>query len=231
MDCWERFRADPDLIEHIPGKAAVVSVDDIQSADWQLAPGELLRRVAAQDTRANYPRHRLDQLCSVQKGPVGASVAADGPYAFFTTAEVDGTHSEAHFSEPSVIVPLVSSTGHGHASIKHIKYADGEFSAASIVAVVTPKSAKTLNAKYLFYYLSVNKDLVLVPLMKGSANKAMSVGRLSALEIPVPPPSVQAEMISQLTQIEEQRASLNNRLEALAVQSDELIAEVFHDFV
>ena len=95
-----------------------------------------------------------------------------------------------------MIVPLVSSTGHGHASIKRINYQEGKFALGSILCAVIPNDEKRLNAKFLHVYFSYFKDQLIVPLMKGSANVSLSIGTLADLKIIVPPMDVQERVIS-----------------------------------
>ena len=51
---------------------------------------------------------------------LGIKKAIPGEYPLVVTAEKRLTCDEYHFEKPSVIIPLVSSTGHGHASLKRI---------------------------------------------------------------------------------------------------------------
>ena len=55
------------------------------------------------------------------------------------TAEKRITHNEYQFDGKAVIIPLVSSTGHGHASLKRVHYQEGKFAIGSILAAVVVK--------------------------------------------------------------------------------------------
>jgi type I restriction enzyme S subunit len=112
------------------------------------------------------------------------------------TASERITHESYQFDCRAVIVPLVSSTGHGHASIKRIHYQDGKFALGSILCAVVPKNENQLNPLFLHVYLSYFKDQLLVPLMKGSANVSLSIGTLSDLKIIVPPMDVQQRVVA-----------------------------------
>lgn len=129
---------------------------------------------------------RLGDVCEIQKGKVAITKAVEGKYPLITTAEERGTHNEWHFELPSVMVPMVSSTGHGHASIKRLHYATGKFAVGNILAVITPKDPNKLSAKYLYAYLTFYKEEKLVNLMKGSANVSLTLGKLNTVEIEIP---------------------------------------------
>lgn len=83
-------------------------------------------------------KHKLEEICEIQKGKVPISKAVEGEYPLVTTAE-QRMHSEYHFDKESVIIPMVSSTGHGHASIKRLHIQDGKFAVGNIFAVFNPK--------------------------------------------------------------------------------------------
>src|SRR4051794_19186284 len=115
-------------------------------------------------------KYTIGELCDVVKGKVPIMKAVEGEYPLVTTAEGRKTHNEWQFNCKAVCVPLVSSTGHGHASINRIHYQQGEFSLGNILAAIIPRDETVLDAEYLYIYLSLMKDEILVPLMKGTAN-------------------------------------------------------------
>jgi type I restriction-modification system DNA methylase subunit len=135
----------------------------------------------------NIPLKHLDELFTITKGNVGAAQAqAAGPYPLTTSSEDTKYHSQYSFDCEAICIPLVSSTGHGHASIKTIHYLKGRFEAATITAVLIPKQNAEIYVPYVYYYLLVHKDELLVPLMRGAANVSLNIERLSRLRVPVP---------------------------------------------
>lgn len=152
----------------------------------------------------------LGEVCDITKGKTGIKKAIAGDYPLVTTAEDRSTHNSYQFDCEAVCIPLVSSTGHGHASIKRIHYQAGRFALGSILAAVTPKDPETLSARYLFYYLSTFKDEVLVSLMKGMANVSLTVGKLETVPIFVPAPAKQRELIALMDKCQELRNTLNS---------------------
>jgi type I restriction-modification system DNA methylase subunit len=134
------------------------------------------------------PLVRLDDLFDIQKGTVPASDANSGEYPFITSAEEPRQHNSYAFDGEAISIPVVSATGHGHASIKRIHYVKGRFAAATIVAVMMKKSKPKVPVyvPYVYYFLLAHKDELLVPLMRGAANVSLSMERLKALRIPLP---------------------------------------------
>lgn len=130
--------------------------------------------------------YTLDELCHIEKGKIGITKAVDGEFPLVTTGEDFGTHNEYHFEGPAVCVPLVSSTGHGHASIKRLHYVEGKFACGNILAVLIPKDPSKLSAKFLYTYLTIHKQKKLVRKMKGAANVSLTLTNLKKVEIELP---------------------------------------------
>ncbi len=141
-------------------------------------------------------KYRLGDLCDIVKGETPIKQAVPGHYPLVVTAAERASHETFQFDCRAVIVPLVSSTGHGHASIKRINYQEGKFALGSILCAVIPKDEMRLKAQFLHVYFSYFKDQLIVPLMKGSANVSLSIGALAELNIIVPSMDVQQRVIS-----------------------------------
>lgn len=120
----------------------------------------------------------------IEKGKIGIKAAIPCEFPLVTTGEQRATHNEFHFEGEAVCIPLVSATGHGHASIKRLHYESGKFCAGSILAACLPKDPKKTSAKFLYLYLSLLKDSILVPLMQGSANVSLKIKDIEKVEVP-----------------------------------------------
>lgn len=138
---------------------------------------------------------KLDDICKIAKGNTAISKASPGKYPLVVTAEKRKTCNNYQFEEESVLIPLVSSTGHGHASINRIHYQIGKFALGSILCAVIPKSNKIVLSKYLHIYLSTYKDKIIVPLMKGSANVSLTLNKVKSIVVEVPSIIKQKEII------------------------------------
>ena len=93
------------------------------------------------------------------------------------------------------MIPLVSSTGHGHASINRLHYQEGKFALGTILCALIIKDTTKLNPRFLYIYLSYFKDHLLVPLMKGTANVTLSMKKIKDVEIILPSLERQLEII------------------------------------
>lgn len=140
--------------------------------------------------------YRLDEVCNLIKGTTGIQKCKPGNYPLVVTAEERLSSEDYQFDCEAVCIPLVSSTGHGHASMKRVHYQKGKFALGNILCAVIPKDNSFLLAEYLYVYFSIFKDDVLVPLMKGAANVSLTVNSLKTVEIPIPDISKQKEIIS-----------------------------------
>ena len=77
----------------------------------------------------------LGDVCHLPKGTTPTLKAVPGPYPLVVTAEARLTSDSYQFEEPAVCVTMVSSTGHGHASLKRVHYEEGQFGVANIIGL------------------------------------------------------------------------------------------------
>lgn len=128
----------------------------------------------------------LGELCTIEKGSTGILKAIPGDYPLVVTGEERKSHNQFQFEGEAVIIPLVSGTGHGHASIKRIHFQSGKFALGSILCAVIPKDKSKLNAEYLYYFLDLNRENELVARMRGMANVTLPMKEIAKIEIPLP---------------------------------------------
>jgi len=147
-------------------------------------------------------RHvKIGNVCTIKKGTIGLAKAIPGDYPLVTTGAERKTSKTYQFDSKTVCIPLVSSTGHGKKSLNYVHYQEGKFALGSILAAVIPEDDKSLNARYLHVYLQKNKDLVLVPLMRGAANVSLSMKAIANIEIPLPSLERQEETLKKIDSI------------------------------
>ncbi len=91
---------------------------------------------------------RLGDICTIEKGNIGITKAIPGEYPLVVLGEERKTHNEYQFDDEAVIIPLVSSTGHGHRSMKRIFFQRGKFAVGSILCAVIPKDKTKLSAEF-----------------------------------------------------------------------------------
>lgn len=165
-------------------------------------------------------KYQLKDISSITKGAIGIMKADGGKYPLVALSDERRSHSEFQFDANAVIVPLISSTGHGHASMKRVHYQEGKFALGNILCAVIPNDEKQLNAKYLHIYLQQFKETLLVPLMKGAANVSLPMNKLADVEIEVPNLERQLEIIA----LEDEAAKYKNELEErLILQESDVI--------
>ncbi len=157
---------------------------------------------------------RIGDYCDIVKGAIGIKKAIPGQYPLVVTAENRLSHNEYQFDCKAVIVPLVSSTGHGHASMKRVHYQEGKFALGTILCAIIVKNENIINPKFLHIYLSYFKDHLLVPLMKGAANVTLSIKRIKTVEITLPSIDRQLEIID----LEKNNLVINNLKQEISTQ-------------
>lgn len=154
----------------------------------------------------------LKKLCAIEKGKIGIMKATPGEYPLVVTAEERLTHAEYHFEGNAVIIPLVSSTGHGHKSLKRIHFQTGKFAVGNILAAVIPNDENVLRADYLYRFLYLNKEKELVGRMKGMANVSLPIKEIGNIEIPVPPVQEQIIFVENYNTLEKDSGLLSTEL-------------------
>lgn len=133
------------------------------------------------------PTKPVASLASIVKGKTGIKDARPGGFPLVVTAEARANTDHFDFEGPGVIIPTVSSTGHGDASLKRIHYQEGQYAVGSILAVLQPMDVTMLSARYLHAYLSVFKEELLVSRMVGTANVSLTVAKIGTVPIPLLP--------------------------------------------
>lgn len=170
-------------------------------------------------------RARLGELCALVKGTSPISKTRPGPYPLVTTGEEHKTADTFQLDTEAVCIPLISSTGHGHASLKRVHYQTGKFALANLLVAALVKDNSVLSAKFLTQYLMFTKDRLIVPLMTGAANMSISINRLATVPIEFPPLEAQQRIVKLLDEADE--------LRKLRAQADRrtaaLIPALFHE--
>jgi type I restriction enzyme S subunit len=161
----------------------------------------------------SWTKVKLGDLCVIEKGKTGIQKAISGEYPLVVTAEDRKSHNEYQFDDEAVIIPLVSGTGHGHASIKRLHFQSGKFALGSILCAVIPKDKTILNAEYLFRFLNLNKERELVDRMKGMANVTLPIKEIAKIEIPLPSLEVQIEFVKKYSLLETDSEDISYELE------------------
>ncbi|WP_418502100.1 restriction endonuclease subunit S [Flagellimonas sp.] len=175
----------------------------------------------------SWKKRALGELCTLQKGKIGIKKATPGKYPLVVTAEERLSHNEYHFEGNAVIIPLVSSSGHGHKSLKRIHFQSGKFAVGNILCTLIPKDENILRADYLYRFLDLNKEKELVSRMKGMANVTLPMKEIAKIKIPLPPIEAQIEFVQQYANLEEK----SNDLEEEVVHQLDLVKQLRQAFL
>lgn len=155
----------------------------------------------------------LSECCLLEKGKTAIQKATPGEYPLVVTTSERKTANTFQFDGPTVCVPLVSSRGHGVACLNAVFYQEGKFALGNILCGITPFADSGLSAKFLYYYLNLKKDKLIVPLMKGGANVSLTVNSLKTVRMPIPPIEVQKEIIKRIDKFDELQVELSQELD------------------
>ncbi len=169
--------------------------------------------LSAQRYRALAPRGdgfrflALSEVCTIEKGKSSSTKTKPGPFPLVLTAETRGFSDHYDFEGDAVCVPLISSTGHGKASIKRIHYAAERFALADLMVALRPVDPDTLDTRFLFHVLNQVKP-ALAGLMSGAANVSMKASDLGDFQIPIPPLATQKEIVAYQHRVDELRREI-----------------------
>lgn len=162
--------------------------------------------------RDGWRRVTLGEIAQITKGVSPTLKTPPGPYPLVVTGPVARTSDTYQFDGEAVCVPLVSSTGHGHASLKRVHYASGRFAVANIIAACVPHPSSGVDTRWLFYYLQHFRDDLIVTRMKGTANVSLSITNLAQVPIALPPLDEQRRIVDLI-------ATVNDAIEAAEGES------------
>ena len=161
---------------------------------------------------------KISDICDVIKGNTPTMKAIPGKYPLVVTAENRKTCENYQFDCEAVCVPLVSSTGHGHADIKRIHYQNGKFALANIMVAIVPKDDKTISTKYLFHLFNTKKDEILVSLMRGTANVTLKIPQIENIMISLPSINEQKMIVSKIEKFNIELSTITQLLQKTDIQ-------------
>lgn len=168
---------------------------------------------------------RLEDIARIVKGATGIQGATPGPYPLVALAEKRSSCAEYQFDCAAAIVPLISSTGHGHASLKRMHYQEGKFALGNILCAVMPFLPDIISARYLYEYLWAYKEPLLVAKMIGTANVSLTIGKIGEAPIPIISPRQQKRLCElmvlcdELETAQQKRESRRDRLVAASLHA------------
>jgi len=171
---------------------------------------------------------RLGNLCSVIKGKFPTMKTSPGRYPFVVTAAERKTADSYQFDGSAVCIPLVSSTGHGHAAIHRIHFETGKFALANIMAALVVRDENLILPKFLYYYLWRHKEDKLVTLMAGTANTSLTLTDLEGVEIEFCELAMQREVVAELDNALCQSNEISLTAEAATAEVREFLLDALY---
>ncbi len=151
----------------------------------KLLPKSFLIRQLESELFSRLSNLSLGSIAFIEKGGTGIKSAEPGEYPLVVTAAERKTCKSYDFETDAAIVPLVSSTGHGHASIHRLHFQSGRFALGTILAAVIPFEEELFSSRFIYEYLTTFKEELLVSRMTGTANVTLSVSKIGEVPIPI----------------------------------------------
>jgi type I restriction enzyme, S subunit len=154
---------------------------------------------------------RLADLALLNKGATAIMKARAGNYPLVVTAAERRSCDHFDFEGPAAIVPMVSSTGHGHASLHRLHYQEGKFAAGTILCVVRPMVPELVSARFIYEYLTAFKDELLVSQMLGTANVSLTIAKIGSVPVPIVSSAIQRQVSAVMARCDQIEAAQQRR--------------------
>ena len=148
---------------------------------------------------AKYPFVSIKETCDYEKGKFPSQATPEGVFPFVLTAKDRKSAPEYQLDTKAVCIPLISSTGHGSATLNRLHYQEGKFALANLLFAAIPKNPETeLYPKFLYYILDARREELFCPLMKGTANVGMRMDDALNVRFPLPDIEIQKQLVAQI---------------------------------
>lgn len=204
----------------LPVQSEIVRILDIFTEHTAELTSELLKRRVQYkyymtllfDNVKESDLHSIAKVCHIEKGTTPIQKAIPGKYPMVVTTAERKSCETYQFDAKAVCIPLVSSRGHGVASLNQVYYQEGKFALGNILCAIIPKNEEQVCSKYLYYYFQLTKEYTLVPLMKGGANVALRIDDIEKVKVPIPPLEEQSRIVSILDKFDTLTNSISEGL-------------------
>ncbi len=167
---------------------------------------------------------RLADIALIEKGATGIQKATPGKYPLIGLSEERSTSDCFQFDAKAAIIPLISSTGHGHASIKRLHYQEGKFALGNILCAVIPYTPDIISARFLYEYFCAYKERLFVSKMIGTANVSLTISKIGEAPVPIISLTAQNQVYELMTLCDELEVAQTKR----ESRRDRLVATTLH---
>lgn len=176
--------------EYKPADKNVIVVEKTrlaESGDYNLS-GE--RYNTSNIILSEFPLVELSSLCSIKTGKKDVNQGnPNGIYPFFTCAKECTFSDEYSFDCEALLIA-------GNGVVGDVKYYNGKFEAYQRTYVLS--DFVKLKPNYLYFILKDKLPIYLQELKQGNTMPYIKLGMLAELQIPLPPLSVQEEIVAEL---------------------------------
>lgn len=145
----------------------------------------------------DWDKVKLTDVFKLEKGVRPIQKTSSGKYVLVTTGEAFATCDSYDYDCEVICVPLISSAGHGKATLNRIYYVNGKSSVGNILMAIISKS-KSVNTKFYYYLFSQEKDNLFTNLMYGTSNVSFSIEDCNDIDIPLPAIEEQNQILEQI---------------------------------
>ncbi|MBV7441009.1 restriction endonuclease subunit S [Weeksellaceae bacterium TAE3-ERU29] len=159
----------------------------------------------------------LGSIVNIKTGKLDANASdINGIYPFFTCSKEISKINKFAYDCEAVLV-----AGNGDLNVK---YYNGKFNAYQRTYIIESIDKLVVNVKYLYYFLEIYIKFLRNQSI-GGVIKYIKLGNLTKAKIPLPPLSVQKEIVSKLDQAD----ALRQKDQTLLSYYDELAQSIFYE--
>lgn len=198
-----------EMLHRIAQRATELAIDGHIKKQKPLPPIETDELPVAYADHCTF--ERLGNIATLSKGLTGIQAAQPGPFPLVVTAADRASCDHYDFDGTAAIIPMVSSTGHGNASLNRLHYQEGKFALGTILCAVFPIDEALFSARFLFEYLTAFKEDLLVARMIGTANVTLTIAKIAEVPVPVLPPAAQQRVDELMTLCDQLETALQER--------------------
>jgi len=142
---------------------------------------------------------KLSDLFIIEQGDKQSTKVKAGKYKFVSTAVEMKTSDSFKYDGEAILIPCVSMTGHGKATISNIYYINDKFDAANMLMVLRPKNEK-ICAKFYYFLFKQEKNTFFTRLMNGTSNVTYNpIDDASDILVPLIDEKYQKDIAKELT--------------------------------
>jgi hypothetical protein len=171
----------------------------------------------------------LGTVCELTKGTYPTEKTPPGPYPLIVTAELPRTSDSFQLDGEAVCIPIISSTGHGHASLKRVHYARGKIAVANLLVAAQPRPGAPVDARWLWLYLNHRKDSLIVPLMRGTANVSLKPAQLAEIPLDLPSLAQQRRIVDLIGAVDGLIAAAEVTADSYTRTEREIVSHEWHE--